>query len=364
LDLGSQSFDLNFELFEGRENLLTEDARYLVVESIGLEKDTTVKLKLNSTEDQSTLIESSLQLDITPEETLSIGQINTANEFYWAKKDIYRGLKVKCNITLNLSVRLRPPKSHKASGKSVSRIFHLLSLQIPPSSIPIPLNEVSANLFLESPNQKEVRIRGKQNTTSTEHPFWFIENFWFVEKPLKIIGGKTIHYAIQSSPPPGKFGKCAHFTHKHAHNYLAMRRGFSGYIDASLESGKDSTMAADGNANDFSYHNKLLSLGYSMIDLGWIKSDEVNSTLSRELAKVGDIPGNVLSYWCDDPFVNAAKGTVSYQRYGHTCINNDGYSPSGWSTDHVNNFGARFTYNGQLKDTVYWRLIIFKVPDI
>jgi hypothetical protein len=145
----------------------------------------------------------------------------------------------------------------------------------------------------------------------------------------------------------GGSGKCARYTFNHANNFV------KALIGKSLSSG--ATTPAGGNANQASYHNALVKLGYTKKETVTLTKAELKKTL--ETASNWDL-GDVVAYWG----VSTALASKSGVKYGHTQIFTNGVhgSSNKWTSDNFGNFGCAFVYNGYKVDT--WKLVILKSP--
>ncbi|HRO43235.1 MAG TPA: hypothetical protein PL009_10400 [Flavipsychrobacter sp.] len=112
---------------------------------------------------------------------------------------------------------------------------------------------------------------------------------------------------------------------------------------------------AGGNARDLDYHGELLSMGYTMTDLGRLQKPKLVETLNQCSFKSGDI----LVYWCDDFYIDEPLAKQGYKTYGHTCIYAKNYKQHDWMSD----FGHSAFVYGRSKG-VNFRCLWFKAPEI
>lgn len=145
----------------------------------------------------------------------------------------------------------------------------------------------------------------------------------------------------------GESGRCARYTFNHANNFV------KALIDKPLSSGANTP--AGGNANQDSYHNALVKLGYKKSSTTQLSKSELKKTL--ETKSNWDL-GDVVAYWGIST-AYADKGGV---KYGHTQIFTDGVhgTSNKWTSDNYGNFGCAFVYNSYKVDT--WKLVILKSP--
>lgn len=145
----------------------------------------------------------------------------------------------------------------------------------------------------------------------------------------------------------GEKGKCAKYVYQ-------MAKAFVGYTNTKFGSGGDS---ANGNANQVSYWNNLVKLGYTKV-LDRAYDDNVRSSgLRTEINKLRVSPGDVLVYFATKPVQSGDSAKI----YGHTQFYVGG--KVGWTSSIKDNYsnGTSFVY-GSKTDLYGWRLLLFKAP--
>jgi len=358
--LPQETVNINFALNRGIPFLHTNEneenpEKWMVIETLGLEDKTTVKIELLDAESGNIL--KSYTVDFETKTEMDLGSLVSDNSIIWRGEEfakMYRGMRI--NVKFDLIYKLNLPKSEEyatPSGlKKKSYQFGKIDLALSDAfegkkiivRLSDELNSIGFKLSGEAPKFDEQK-----------------KKYWYTKSPFKIFKGKLLHSIINMAVPPADSGKCANFTHMYAHNYLAVRRGFSG-VDSPQKKSGFYDLPADGNANTFDYHIKLISLGYSMIDEGWKNRDEIDNHI-----KNGDtFPSDVYVYWCDDYFIKSKKpkdSGLNHKNFGHTCMNNDQLNSVGWSTDVKNNYGAAFSY-GSDKNSFIYRVAHFFSPDL
>jgi hypothetical protein len=151
----------------------------------------------------------------------------------------------------------------------------------------------------------------------------------------------------------GASGLCAYYTYSIANSYVKALRG---------ESSLPGLVHAGGNANDSSYRNRLVALGYKMQNLGTLTKSQLITELNKSRA-IGDI----INYASLKPVSNERKSNYAYI-YGHTQIyhGENAYNvsmqsgkgaKSGWASSWSNNYGAAFVYGSKASDT--WEAFLF-----
>lgn len=145
----------------------------------------------------------------------------------------------------------------------------------------------------------------------------------------------------------GEKGKCAKYVYQ-------MAKAFVGYTNTKFGSGGD---AANGNANQVSYWNNLIKLGYTKV-LDRAYDDNVRSSgLRAEINKLRVSPGDVMVYFATKPIQSKDSAKI----YGHTQFYVGG--KVGWTSSIKDNYsnGTSFVY-GSKTDLYGWRLLLFKAP--
>ena len=141
---------------------------------------------------------------------------------------------------------------------------------------------------------------------------------------------------------------CSKYTYTHAYNYVnALRNN-----QTNLKSGGQ--LNAGGNANQSTYWNSLVNLGYVQTKLGTgISKNQIIDLINNTPYNYGD----VLVYWATD---NPTDQSAS--QYGHTQIYIGGtISGVTWASDRYTNYNnASFVYNR--KSYNCWNLILFRAP--
>ena len=141
---------------------------------------------------------------------------------------------------------------------------------------------------------------------------------------------------------------CSRYTYTHAYNYVKSLQNRS----KELKSGGQ--IAAGGNANQSSYWNNLVKLGYTQTKIGTgISKNEIVNLINTTQYNYGD----VLVYWATD---NPSDKGAS--QYGHTQIY-VGNTINGvtWASDRYTNYSnSSFVYNRSRYTC--WNLIIFRAP--
>lgn len=150
----------------------------------------------------------------------------------------------------------------------------------------------------------------------------------------------------QSGWEIGVSGLCARWTYNFAEY-------FTSELNGKPKSVNGPTKAAEGNANQSSYHNKLLSLGYKMQTVGTgMRKSELISWLSSYPFYYGDI----VVYWASD-----GDSSLSHVKYGHTQYYLGDVHPKGgnWASSVDLNYSksSNFIYGSRKSDC--WTLIIF-----
>ena len=145
----------------------------------------------------------------------------------------------------------------------------------------------------------------------------------------------------------GESGKCAKYVYQ-------LAKAFVGYKNVRFGSNGDQ---AGGNANQTSYWNNLIRLGYTRT-FDKLYGNEVKSTMMKsEIAKLNAQPGDVVVYFATKP-----EGTNdSAVKYGHTQFFVGG--KVGWTSSIKDNYsnGTSFVYNSKT-GLSGWRLIMFCAP--
>jgi hypothetical protein len=141
---------------------------------------------------------------------------------------------------------------------------------------------------------------------------------------------------------------CSRYTYTHAYNYVKSLQNRS----KELKSGGQ--IAAGGNANQSSYWNNLVKLGYTQTKIGTgISKSEIVNLINTTQYNYGD----VLVYWATN---NPSDKGAS--QYGHTQIY-VGNTINGvtWASDRYTNYSnSSFVYNRSRYTC--WNLIIFRAP--
>ena len=154
-----------------------------------------------------------------------------------------------------------------------------------------------------------------------------------------------------------KSGMCGQWSYNLALNYCRVLKKYSGSVPGSK-------LAAGGNANQSSYHNNLVAMGYSykkvLSGQPWSKID---STIKNTNWGYGD----VVVYWATD---RPTSGSNSHHKYGHTQIyvgeinknvkGPNGFKGKGWATSTSNNYGTVTCYSSRKSSK--WTLIVLRAP--
>jgi len=141
---------------------------------------------------------------------------------------------------------------------------------------------------------------------------------------------------------------CSKYTYTHAYNYVNALRNKTNQ----LKSGGQ--IAAGGNANQASYWNNLVKLGYTQTKLGTgIDKSQIINLISSTQYNYGD----VIVYWASD---NPTDRGAS--QYGHTQMYIGGtISGVTWASDRYTNYNnSAFVYRS--KNYTCWNLILFRAP--
>jgi hypothetical protein len=141
---------------------------------------------------------------------------------------------------------------------------------------------------------------------------------------------------------------CSKYTYTHAYNYVNTLRNKSN----ALKSGGQ--IIAGGNANQSTYWNNLVKLGYTQTKLGTgISKNQIINLINNTPYNYGD----VLVYWAtDNPTDEGASQYGHTQMYVGNVIN--GVT---WTSDRYTNYNnASFVYNRQNYNC--WNLILFRAP--
>jgi hypothetical protein len=141
---------------------------------------------------------------------------------------------------------------------------------------------------------------------------------------------------------------CSKYTYTHAYNYINTLRNKTNQ----LKSGGQ--IAAGGNANQASYWNNLVKLGYTQTKLGTgISKSQIINLITTTPYNYGD----VIVYWAtDNPTDQGAS------QYGHTQIYVGGtINGVTWASDRYTNYNnSAFVYTRKNYDC--WNLILFRAP--
>lgn len=141
---------------------------------------------------------------------------------------------------------------------------------------------------------------------------------------------------------------CSKYTYTHAYNYVKSLRN----QPSELKSGGQ--IIAGGNANQSSYWNNLVSLGYTQTK---VATGVSKTTLVDLIRNTSYNYGDVLVYWATD---NPTDSGAS--QYGHTQMYiGNVISGVTWTSDRYTNYkNASFVYNSSRYNC--WNLIIFRAP--
>ena len=356
--LPDQKITINFELNKGIPFIHTNESeenleKWMAIETLGLEDKTKVKVELLDAANGNIL--KSYTVDFEAKTEMDLGSLTSENSIFWRGEEfekMYRGLLVNAKFDLKYKLNLPKPDKYATPNGEKKK-----SLQF--GKIDLSLSDDFEGKTIIVKLSDELNSIGFKQNGEVQKFDDNVRKYWYTKNPFRVFKGNILHSIINMAIEPKPTGKCANFTHMYAHNYIAIKRGFN-TIDSPQKKTGFYNIAADGNANDFSYHKKLITLGYSMIDEGWKKRDEISSHIKNEKTFLTDI----YVYWCDDYFIKSHKkkdSGLNHKNFGHTCMNNDKLNSVGWSTDVKDNYGVAFSYANDKTSTIY-RVIHFFAP--
>lgn len=130
------------------------------------------------------------------------------------------------------------------------------------------------------------------------------------------------------------------------------------YNEALVGAPSEQLSRGRGNANDESYRNNLIKLGYNMTSLGVVTKNQLIATIENTKWNIGDI----VNYRSITPTGEEGSTSNYAYRYGHTQIYTGGVLNSSkgskWASSFGSNYGTGFVYGS--RNSKQWELFVFR----